>query len=309
MCNVITAILKNHFFSKHLGHKVLCPICNKKFISNSVKNRHLREVHGIANHKKLKNSGNEFGNKLETQAFQTNQSFPTIVDAFQVKNSITFGKQLVAKEDITVGNTVMVSTAFASVEYLLCIRDSSCFQCGKRAVAAKEIRCPHCINVRFCSWKCSLSRVHRIKCNQMFNQDDCKTVRLVLEIIDKASKFFPDVTVFLDFCAHVVLNLFCSMSMPMPMFTISNLNEFQAVKFFNKRNGKFEEMPETLHAHCVDGFFTFDQNSLHFHCVDLKVFKIGVVFSQRKFFRDKIHGQNAIQWYRLSFNWSNFGES
>lgn len=183
------AILKNHFFSKHLGHKVPCPICNKKFISNSVKNRHLRKVHSMENHKKLKNSGNEFGNKLETQAFQTNQSFPTIVDAIQVKETVTFGKQLVAKKDITVGNIVMVSTAFASVEYLSSIRDSSCFQCGKQFVAAKEIRCPHCINVRFCSRKCSLSRVHRIKCNQMFNQDDCETVRLVLEIIDKTSTF------------------------------------------------------------------------------------------------------------------------
>lgn len=143
----------------------------------------------MENHKKLKNSGNEFGNKLETQAFQTNQSFPTIVDAIQVKETVTFGKQLVAKKDITVGNIVMVSTAFASVEYLSSIRDSSCFQCGKQFVAAKEIRCPHCINVRFCSRKCSLSRVHRIKCNQMFNQDDCETVRLVLEIIDKTSTF------------------------------------------------------------------------------------------------------------------------
>lgn len=198
------AILKSHFFSKHFDNKVFCPICDKKFISNSVRNRHLRLAHSVENHKKINNSGNELGNKLETRAFQPNHPFPVMMDAFQKKETVGFGKHLVAKEDIFVGNTVMVSTAFASVEYLLCIGDS-CFQCGKQFVAAKEIRCQHCINVRFCSRMCSLSRVHRTKCNQMFDQNDCETVRLVLEIIDKASKFFPDVTVFLEFCAHVIV--------------------------------------------------------------------------------------------------------
>lgn len=47
------AILKNHYLTSHLGCKVLCPVCGKKYISISVVNRHLRVVHNILNHKKF----------------------------------------------------------------------------------------------------------------------------------------------------------------------------------------------------------------------------------------------------------------
>lgn len=132
---------------------------------------------------------------------QLDKSFPLMADTFKLKENVTFGMHIVAQKDIDVGKTLMVSYSFSSVEYLSS-RCGSCFQCGR---PAKRFQCQHCIEVYFCSSKCRQNRVHRKYCNRMFHREDCRTVRLVTEIIDTASKYFPDVSVFLDFCANVLI--------------------------------------------------------------------------------------------------------
>lgn len=192
---------KNKAKQNKRDYKLNCPICSKKYISVSVVNRHLRVVHNIKNYKKFEISSQQ---TTEAQPFEklarSNKLFPYMVDTLKVKKNKTFGKHIVAECDIDVGKTVMVSTAYASVDYLSS-NSESCFQCGRQA---KKIQCEHCIDVIFCSKVCSRSRIHRQNCDERFNQNDCKTVRLVTTIIETASKSFPNVTSFLEFCANVL---------------------------------------------------------------------------------------------------------
>lgn len=210
------AILKSHILTKHLGYKASCPVCKKNFISVSVVNRHLRVVHSILNHKKfniiLENESNtpvcfqaaeDVSLTLRESGYQAAKSFPCMVDALKLKENITFGKHIVATNDIDVGKTVLISPAYASIEYVSS-RPDSCFQCG--GFLSNRIQCQYCIDVYFCSTKCSLSRDHRMNCNKKFNQSDCKTVRLVTKIIDIASKSISDVNIFLEFCKGILLN-------------------------------------------------------------------------------------------------------
>lgn len=210
-CFVRKDLLRHHMLSKHIGYKVQCPICRKDYVSVGVKNRHLRAVHNINNYKKLKITSENDTNSLKTQevetasfenSFHLDNSFPFMVDALKIKKNATFGKHITASCDIDVGKTVMISSAYASVQYLSS-RPDSCFQCGK---PTKKIQCQYCINVFFCSKKCATNRIHRNNCDKTFDRNDCKSVRLVTAITDTATKSISDINIFFDFCAGILLN-------------------------------------------------------------------------------------------------------
>lgn len=126
-----------------------------------------------------------------------------MANVFELKENHTFGKHIIAKCDINVGDEVLVTAAFASIQYLTC-SGSGCFNCGK--VANKKIQCPHCINVHFCSERCSLNQVHRKKCNPIFSHADCEIVRLVTEIIMVALIQAPDAKTLLELGRDIVLS-------------------------------------------------------------------------------------------------------
>lgn len=205
------AILKHHMLYKHMGYKVPCPICGKKYISTSVKNRHMRVTHNITNYNKFKEVPENDASSVKAEvaeaiplnsSFQKDKSFPFMIDALKVKTNATFGRHIEANCDIGVGNTIMISSAYTSIAYLPS-KPNSCFQCGKSGNLV--LQCDHCIDIYFCSTGCHLSRKHREFCNELFDKDDCKIVRLTTEIIDKASKSFPSVDVFLEFSANILL--------------------------------------------------------------------------------------------------------
>lgn len=43
------AILLHHIRTKHMNFRVTCPLCDKRYVSVSVCNRHLKKVHNIFN--------------------------------------------------------------------------------------------------------------------------------------------------------------------------------------------------------------------------------------------------------------------
>lgn len=104
-----------------------------------------------------------------------------MANAISFEDNEIFGKHIVAKCDIETGKIVMVVDAFASIEYLSSVQEK-CFECGKTK-NADAFSCSHCIDVWFCSPKCSFSTAHQSKCNKIFNRHDSREVRLVTEMI------------------------------------------------------------------------------------------------------------------------------
>lgn len=151
------ATLKDHILTNHLGFKVPCPVCGKKYTSISVVNRHLRVVHNISSHRKINpekvsssvseppgcfQAVQNAPSSFEQLGFKPSKSFPVMSDVLKVEENKTFGKHLVAACDIDIGKTLMISSAYASVEYVSS-RDSLCFHCGKQS---KQIQCQYCID-------------------------------------------------------------------------------------------------------------------------------------------------------------------
>lgn len=200
-------ILLHHIRTKHLNYHTVCPICSKRCSSVSVGNRHLKKVHNVANSRiklKLQPNQSKFpsAGTLRNPSFEADKAFPCMTNKISVKENNKFGKHLVAKSNIEVGQTVMSATAFAAIEYISSV-NSSCFHCGK-VKNSSFIRCPHCIDVYFCSEQCSFNTFHRAKCNIKFNHDDNEVVRLVIEIITVAYRAIQNVDTFVDFCSGIL---------------------------------------------------------------------------------------------------------
>lgn len=201
------ATLLHHIYSKHLGYGVHCPMCEKRCISISACRRHLRNVHNIRNRSKFKLKFQKESTATPTvringSNFDGHKSFPYMANVLTFQEDKKFGKHVSAKLDIDVGNVIMITNAFASIEYLSSVC-SRCFECG-RAESDNAFQCPHCIDLWFCSTKCSLSKVHHSMCKNFFDKNDCRIVRLVTEILKIALEMAEDIQTMMDFSRGIL---------------------------------------------------------------------------------------------------------
>lgn len=203
-------ILEHHIKSVHLNYRANCPICKKGFISKSICHRHMNKVHLITNYTEL---NIEFKPRHETSSqtddnpsslIVVNRSFPCMSNAITQKESKRFGQHLVAVRDIDEGETLMTISAFASIEYVKCT-GARCFSCGTTE-NYNRIQCEHCIDIWFCSKRCSSNKQHRNKCNPFYDKTDCKSIRLVAEIINVATKRVPNSETFFMFCSGILFS-------------------------------------------------------------------------------------------------------
>lgn len=189
--------LLDHIRIKHLNKKVLCYVCNKSFISTSGLNRHIKNAHKLLiyhRHKKLVS---------KTEETDKQASFPSMSKKVSMARNKKFGKHLVAKCDINVGETLLKIPPFASIDIISSVQ-SRCFSCGKQQTQ-RFIKCQHCIDTHFCTKRCSLSQTHLSKCKQIFHHTDCHVIRLAAEIIITAFKRFPDEETFYRFVYAVMI--------------------------------------------------------------------------------------------------------
>lgn len=203
-------ILAHHIRSKHLKHAFSCPICSKQFISKSNCRRHMKNVHQIMNDSEFKI---EFQPSLNTSAytpgsaaidFETHEAFPNMAAVLKMKEDKKFGKHLVTQTDLAVGQVVLAASPFAFVEYVMAV-GSGCFNCGAQP-NGKFIQCEFCINIQFCSKRCSLTQHHHSKCDRMFNRNDCREVRLATKLILNVISTFPDSETMLDFSSGILFS-------------------------------------------------------------------------------------------------------
>lgn len=139
---------------------------------------------------------------LRESSFEASDIFPCMIRNLSMKENKEFGKHIISIGAIDIGQMVITSPSFASIEYLICRSKQGCFTCGK--VTTSEIQCVHCMDVRFCSRRCEINRTHRTICNPMFERRDCTTVRLTTEIILAACNTVGDITALLEFCRGIL---------------------------------------------------------------------------------------------------------
>lgn len=198
------AILEHHIKSVHLNYRSHCPICPRKFISKSVCRRHIKETHDIQSYSKLNIDFSP--SKSQTESINFNLMFPTMLNAVVLKRNQMFGNHLIASRDLEAGERVLAAEAFASIEYVSCTDTSKCFNCGRHLPEDDKIQCDYCIDVFFCNRKCSSNRQHKAKCNPLHCRTDCKSIRLVTEILNIASKRLPNIKLLIEFCEGIMKN-------------------------------------------------------------------------------------------------------
>lgn len=191
---------------KHLKKFVECPVCAKRFSSISVCNRHLRKIHEIKPFAdlNLRNEEVEPQNGTIGNLCKSTKEFPHMANSLSLAENVVFGTHVVANCELNARQVVMATPAFAIIE-CLSSTDSRCFSCGK-ANNSGFIQCLHCSNLWFCGKRCSASKIHQSKCNEIFDRGDCYILRLVYEIIKSALEQFPDLNAFFDFCSGLLFS-------------------------------------------------------------------------------------------------------
>lgn len=216
--------LLQHIRVKHLKKLVHCSWCTKQFISSSTLNRHTRNKHGtngLVNDslqklscdmpipdqydesKERTTNGDGFQEsetiltQEPTESLSYNSSFPSLANVLSLSENEFFGHHVVAKCDINVGEVIIISDPFATIE-CLSSKDSRCFECG-RAQENTFSKCQHCNNVFFCSENCrSSSKIHRSKCDTLFQQNDTYVIRLTTQIMKNAFDIAEKSSTFTD---------------------------------------------------------------------------------------------------------------
>lgn len=174
-------------------------MCSKQFIGKSNVRRHLTNVHNIKDKSHF---------KIKFMPISRGSSFPFIFSKAMVqKTNKTYGTHLVASRNICAGEPIMDTPPFAMIEYVTCLDVLKCFSCGSELKTSNsKIECDHCIDVAFCSKRCSLSKAHKIRCNQMYQKTDCRATRLATEIIRIAVERCKDAKLLLEFSDGISKN-------------------------------------------------------------------------------------------------------
>lgn len=134
--------------------------------------------------------------------FVPHKSFPSMSEALSREENKIFGVHIVAALISREGRKLVASAPFAAVEYVSS-SSTCCFNCGKDSNLRME--CKHCINIWFCSQKCSLNKHHKKVCNPIHHKSDCKIVRLATKIMHVAVKKFANIDMFSKFSSEVMM--------------------------------------------------------------------------------------------------------
>lgn len=101
-------------------------------------------------------------------SFKSNVNFPCLADVVDIQRNDEFGRHIVAKCDLAVGETILVEKSFVSTT--LSGPLSSCAKCQKTRM--NFIACENCTLVMFCDENCKADYVlHKYDCNFIY---DCE---------------------------------------------------------------------------------------------------------------------------------------
>ncbi|XP_055295209.1 SET and MYND domain-containing protein 4-like [Sitodiplosis mosellana] len=127
-------------------------------------------------------------------SYEANQNFPCIADVVEIKYNREFGRHLVAKCDIPVGQIILMERDFIGTranDEILC---RTCFRKNRNFIA-----CPQCPDAVFCDIECMNRNIlHKWECGSSqahLNHDD----RFYIQSIFMAIECFPDIESLMEF--------------------------------------------------------------------------------------------------------------
>lgn len=127
-------------------------------------------------------------------SFDPDEIFPCLANVLEIKTDKTFGRHIVAKCDIDVGQTVLVEEAFVS-----CFDSSDRIFCFNCVTALKNfIPCHYCTDAMFCDEICMQNdEIHKIACGASYNR--LPGIKLITETILIALNAFETVDDLMEF--------------------------------------------------------------------------------------------------------------
>lgn len=131
-------------------------------------------------------------------SFEPHNLFPSMANVLEIKQNERFGRHVIAKCDIEIGQTIVVAKQLATAVYASKPKQAYCLTCQK--TDANFIACAQCTSVMFCSRKCQqINDVHKMECNTIFHQITSPVVKLAMQSILNAIKHFPNADAFIKF--------------------------------------------------------------------------------------------------------------
>lgn len=136
-------------------------------------------------------------------SFEAHKTFPCMANALEVKQNTKFGRYIVAKCCIEIGQVIVVAKKFASAVYSYQPNQAYCLTCQK--TDANFIACEKCTSVMFCSRKCQRNNnVHQLECGSIFHQITSSKVKLAIQLVLIAVKQFQSADALIEFVAGIL---------------------------------------------------------------------------------------------------------
>lgn len=133
-------------------------------------------------------------------SYESNGNFPCMANMLEIKQNKEFGRYLMAKCDIPVGQTILIEDDFLSIktnDELVCY---TCFRENTNFIA-----CAQCPDVVFCSMECiNQNRVHKWECGSFSVQLHYR-MRFEMHAVLLAIETFSTVENLMEFVKNVLL--------------------------------------------------------------------------------------------------------
>lgn len=129
----------------------------------------------MMSHMHLSNSYRSVKIKMKL-SFDADKAYPCLANVLEIRTNDEFGRHIVAKEDIGVGEAVLMDESFVSDTSLL--NNTCCKTCLQ--YTKNFIHCSGCTDVMFCNYNCmEANNIHKIACGSPFQR-----FPLLCEIVD-----------------------------------------------------------------------------------------------------------------------------
>lgn len=117
--------------------------------------------------------------------FGAHEQFSCLANVLEIRENAKFGRHIVAKMDIDVGQIIAISEPFASAVCCSSSKQAYCITCCK--INGNFITCENCTNATFCSDECqTFNQTHKLECNSIFHKIDSCGVKLTIQMILEA---------------------------------------------------------------------------------------------------------------------------
>lgn len=129
--------------------------------------------------------------RIPKMKLAADKKFPCMANVLEIKGNKEFGRCIVAKKNIEVGQTVFVAEAFASA--VIAEKQAYCYTCQKTEM--NFIPCGNCSDVMFCDEDCAnWNTMHKtVDCQTCYHQINDIGVKFIIQTILVAIETFPSI--------------------------------------------------------------------------------------------------------------------